>query len=57
MNQWLGPAPSEVLITLSRTVSAGKGRARWASARVLREGRIAVVLHNDLRTDARLGFG
>ena len=25
--------------------------------RLLREGRISVVLHNDLRTDARLGFG
>src|SRR5262245_25638575 len=130
MNQWLGPAPSDVLITLSRTVFRGEGErevgfraALRASGRaivevsdsdgidatnerlvfealethpdieavysvgggntatvaaferlgrrcrvfvahdldadnrrLLREGRISVVLHNDLRTDARLAM-
>jgi LacI family transcriptional regulator len=112
MDQWLGPTPSDVLITLSRAVFRGEGEREVGfrsglrgsgrdivevsdsdgvdatnspgggntatvaafemigrvcrvfvahdldadNRRLLRDGRISVVLHNDLRADARVAI-
>jgi LacI family transcriptional regulator len=47
MNQWLGPAPSDVLITLSRTVFRGEGEREVGFRSVLRASGRAIVEVSD----------
>ena len=47
MNQWLGPAPSDVLITLSRTVFRGEGEREVGFRSALRASGRAIVEVSD----------
>jgi LacI family transcriptional regulator len=47
MNQWLGPAPSDVLITLSRTVFRGEGEREVGFRSALRGSGRAIVEVSD----------
>ncbi len=47
MRQWLGPAPSDVLITLSRTVFRGEGEREVGFRSALRGSGLAIVEVSD----------
>lgn len=61
MDQWLGPAPSDVLITLSRTVFRGEGEREVGFRSGLRRSGRAIVEVSDSdgidATNERLVFG